>query len=287
MNAQLDQNNVLRINPTTQKSELRALDFRDLKIFLQQELLRRCRFNPSYSLRAMARAIGLNHSTLSQIIRGKRPLTEKSVIKICQGLGLSSEETTNFMQSLVENQTQFGSKTVSVQQLSMDAYHVLADWYHLAILKLPKMTDFSNQPKWIAKKLGLSLNELNAAMERLKRLELITVSATGEWMVRGDKESESMAMAPSAAIATSEDLQVMAEQKSRKQMLDLAMSSLMKNTPGPGDHRFVTLALSKEKLAVAKEIVDECLSKLKQLNNTNDKADDLIQFTASLFPLTH
>jgi len=53
---------------------------------LQTEFARRRRTNPRYSLRAFARSIGLDHSTVSQLMRGKRPVTGKSVRSIAGSL---------------------------------------------------------------------------------------------------------------------------------------------------------------------------------------------------------
>jgi transcriptional regulator with XRE-family HTH domain len=47
----------------------------------------RCRVvNPRYSLRALARSLGIEHSTLSQLLRGKRTLTWKSIRLIASRL---------------------------------------------------------------------------------------------------------------------------------------------------------------------------------------------------------
>jgi hypothetical protein len=53
-----------------------------LQTILQNELERRRRVNPRYSLRAFARSVNLEHSTLSQLLRGKRAMTWKSIRQI-------------------------------------------------------------------------------------------------------------------------------------------------------------------------------------------------------------
>lgn len=57
-----------------------------LRTILTKEFERRRAVNPRYSLRAMARSVGLEHSTLSQLLRGKRTLTWKSIRRIAQRL---------------------------------------------------------------------------------------------------------------------------------------------------------------------------------------------------------
>jgi len=50
-----------------------------LRTILANEFSRRQRKNPRYSLRAFARSFCLEHSTLSQLLRGKRAMTWKSI----------------------------------------------------------------------------------------------------------------------------------------------------------------------------------------------------------------
>jgi len=50
-----------------------------LRTILKNEFSRRRQLNPRYSLRAFARSVDLEHSTLSQLLRGKRAMTWKSI----------------------------------------------------------------------------------------------------------------------------------------------------------------------------------------------------------------
>jgi plasmid maintenance system antidote protein VapI len=59
---------------------------------LQRELANRCRRNPHYSLRAFARHLEMDSSTLSAILRRKRPITQKSSQKLTIALGVQFPE---------------------------------------------------------------------------------------------------------------------------------------------------------------------------------------------------
>src|SRR5215470_6437173 len=77
-----------------QNSEpLRSSGFR---LYLQSELARRCSSNPQYSLRSFALQLGINHSTLSQLLRGKRVMTPRMVEALGERLGLRNEEIEAF-----------------------------------------------------------------------------------------------------------------------------------------------------------------------------------------------
>jgi transcriptional regulator with XRE-family HTH domain len=53
-----------------------------LRAILDTEFSRRKRVNSRYSLRAFARSLEIEHSTLSQLQRGKRAMTWKSIRRI-------------------------------------------------------------------------------------------------------------------------------------------------------------------------------------------------------------
>ncbi len=55
---------------------------------LRAELTRRCARNPSYSLRAFARALDVDHATLSQLLRGRRSLTREVIEQLGERLRL-------------------------------------------------------------------------------------------------------------------------------------------------------------------------------------------------------
>ena len=59
-----------------------------LPAFLEREYARRRDRNRHYSLRAFARDLGCDHSTLSQWMRGKRVMTEQAAETVCDALAL-------------------------------------------------------------------------------------------------------------------------------------------------------------------------------------------------------
>ena len=70
---------------------------RRFRQMLQEELAKRCARNPRYSLRAFARYLALDHSTLSQLLRGRRRFTARTVERIGKRLALSPEVITQFV----------------------------------------------------------------------------------------------------------------------------------------------------------------------------------------------
>jgi uncharacterized protein (TIGR02147 family) len=147
------------------------------RVWLQNELSRRCRLNSSYSLRAFARQLKLDPSTVSQLLSGRRNASAKLLVKICDRLDVSPLERKGLLADAKRKQKRaFRADVDSVgdyKQLSLDSFALMADWYHYAILELTAVTGFQNCPRWIARSLGISVTEAKIAIDRLKRLELL------------------------------------------------------------------------------------------------------------------
>jgi len=70
-----------------------SFEFRD---WLSQELEKRRRVNPRYSLRPFATLLGIDHSTISQVLRGKRRVPV-AVRRWDKRLGLTAEEVAAYV----------------------------------------------------------------------------------------------------------------------------------------------------------------------------------------------
>jgi uncharacterized protein (TIGR02147 family) len=139
--------------------------------YLRQELARRCARNPQYSLRAFATFLGVHHSTLSQVLRGKRTATRTIVEKFGHRLGLTPEAIAQFLQA--EAAAPGDAWLEANTQLARDTAEVLEDWRNFAILELTRLDDFQADSRWIARMLGISVDEVNVALSRLCRLRLL------------------------------------------------------------------------------------------------------------------
>ena len=53
--------------------------YKDFRLYLQNEFVRRANKNPSYSLRSFARSLEVNDSTLSKLLSGKNEYHKKKV----------------------------------------------------------------------------------------------------------------------------------------------------------------------------------------------------------------
>lgn len=161
------------------------------KLYLQSELARRLSSNPQYSLRSFALQLDINHSTLSQLLRGKRALTPRMIKTLGARLGLRPEE----IEAFVARERQAGETVVSreIRFLTMETVALLSDGSHRAILEMTSMEGFVPDTRWIARALDLTIDEVNVALSRLTRLGLLEMAAADHWIDRSESSASSEA----------------------------------------------------------------------------------------------
>jgi transcriptional regulator with XRE-family HTH domain len=156
--------------------------------FLQEELAARCARNPRYSLRAFARYLALDHSTLSQLLRDRRRFTPRTIERIGKRLSLPPAMITQFIET--ERTRPEPWATRELRQLSRDAALSLAEWHHHAILELTRLASFRPDVRWIARVLDIGVDDVNVAITRLTRLGLLDMRSPTTWVDRaGDAEA--------------------------------------------------------------------------------------------------
>jgi transcriptional regulator with XRE-family HTH domain len=117
-----------------------ALRLRDI---LGDEFSRRRRINPRYSLRAFARSVRIEHSTLSQLLRGKRPLTWKSIDRIATTMRWTGAAV---LQSSTQS-SEFDSRSIARQLgISVDEVNVaLTDLCLFGLVELRMKTELKGK----------------------------------------------------------------------------------------------------------------------------------------------
>ncbi len=141
---------------------------------LQEELAKRIRLNPGYSLRAFARDLGVTHAYLSMVLRGKRKLSPQKLVFFSQKLNLEQK----FLASYLGKNSQ--KKKVVQSSISLNQFSsylkVLGDWYYIAVLDLINTKDFTYDPVWISRRLGINSNLVAPAVQVLREIGLIEIS---------------------------------------------------------------------------------------------------------------
>ncbi|MBT4760596.1 MAG: DUF4423 domain-containing protein [Bdellovibrionaceae bacterium] len=270
-----------QINKNKQSTPLAKTDKKpeiiDFRLFLQEEFLRRLKMNPQYSVRAYAQFFKMNSGSLSQILRGKRALGKSSIEKMAQQLNLSPDIVQQIIESH-ENKTKPTEpqhKAQKLEQLTMDTFTVISDWYHFAILELPKLKGFQGDSHWIAKKLSLNVTEVNAAIERLIRVNALEIDLGGVWTVKNTNLS-----------TLSNDFSTVALRKLQTQILGQATDALANIPMEQRSQSSLTVGINKEDLETVKSMIHRFRRELNAFVESNEEKDDIYQVSLSLFPIT-
>lgn len=174
--------------------------------WLTQDFALRKGTNPKYSLRAYARDLGVSVGLISEAMSGKRTISYNLGYRIAPRLKLSHLAQKDFLKSLLPESAPLDSAPsgVKTEKLSDDHFRIIADWYHFAILSLARTEDCQSSRTWIAQRLGISAQEAELALARLRRVGLI--STRGNKLKRTESALETVADLPSSAIKKSHRL---------------------------------------------------------------------------------
>jgi transcriptional regulator with XRE-family HTH domain len=137
--------------------------------------------NSRYSLRAFATFLGTDHSTLSQVIRGKRPIPTASMRSWGKKLGIEREEMLAYIAGEQVPDARSAARQNQLTQWAAEAMSILAQPIHWEMVKLCRNPEFRADSRYVASKLGVSVDEVNLALSRLLRLRLLKVNSEGEW----------------------------------------------------------------------------------------------------------
>jgi uncharacterized protein (TIGR02147 family) len=249
----------------TDTSELQTLRPRDFRSFLQEELISRCRRNPNYSLRSFAKALSISHSALTEMLNGKRPITKKSIEKLGLTLGLSLESLKTYQNVPVATSTQKQADAATYQQITIDQFAVISDWYH-----------FSHTTANFARALGITKSEANIAVERLLRIGIL------------EKNEEDRFIELNAGFATniSGNLTSMGSKKLQKQILEQSIEALVNLPIEVRNHTSMTMAVDPKLLPEAIERIKKFRRELTEFLETSGEATEVYQMSLSLFPIT-
>ncbi len=246
------------------------------RVLLQTELARRCSANTQYSLRAFAADVGVDHSTLSQLLRERRPITERSIRLIGKRLKVAEDVVDAFVtRERLAGDGASGS-LAQLRQLTGDAASVVSDLSHYTILELVRLKGFKPDSRWIARVIGLSVDEVNVALNRLLRLGLLEMTGTGRWVDRSGDAS-----------ATLDGFSLVAIHQFIQRIDKLRSRAMAQVPPSLRDHSSSTFALDTAKLPTIIEMIRRFRRELAGFIGAGEAADEVYQLEISLFPVTN
>lgn len=244
---------------------MKGLDLIDL---LNMEFKQKCENNPSYSLRAFARDLGVQAATLSHILKRKRvpsPLFRK---KAYTALKLSVDQR-DYLESRPE-------EVFKLTNMEMDVFLSLSDWYYDAIIELIRTKGFESQAEFVAKRLGLGQEEAESALKRLFHLGILKKMPNKQWTAPSEN-----------TIVYGGEQTNFALQKLQRQLMEKAIVALEQTPKKDREQASMVMAVNKKDLPEARKRIKEFHKELCEfLQRPNREADEVYQLITTLFPLT-
>lgn len=239
---------------------------------MKAEFSERQKKNPAFSLRAYSRWLGLSPAQVSQIMSGKRSLTVKSLNKISDKLGLSPYEQKKFLFALTPNQKTIETKS-QLKALAEDQFHLISDWYHLAILSLTRVKNAKADPRWISQQLGISVQQANEAVSRLVRVGCLQIKPTFKQI---GEPFEVASEVSSAAI-----------RKHHQQNLQLAAQKIEQVSVENRQYQSLSFPMSLKMVPKFKVLIDAFLEDASAMSEKSNKTqEEVFQLNVQLFPVT-
>jgi uncharacterized protein (TIGR02147 family) len=226
--------------------------------------------NPSFSMRAYSKKVGIPQSAISEIIARKRRITEKMAAKILSGLTISPDRASEILHFYKTNQP----VQDAFESLDVDQFHLISDWYYFAILSLSETRGFKSAPDWIAKRLGISEKKVVAAVDRLVRLGLLRQNPKNKKLV---PTGAGYKIDP--GVATS------AVKKACRENIYLSSQALETTRFEDRDFTAITLCFDPAKMILAKKMIKDFRANFARAMEAEAKAE-VYKLTVQLFPLT-
>jgi uncharacterized protein (TIGR02147 family) len=237
---------------------------------LQTTYAERCRRNPQYSLRAFAKALDIDSSTLSALIRRKRPLTAKTAQRLIGNLGITDPSRSQSLLLGVLNESD--ETAPEYQQLEIEAAEVISSWEHFAIRSLLQLDAYRPNTKQVARRLNIPHGIALEALTRMQRLGLV-VQQGDVWLDTG-KNLAMPSNVPSAAL-----------RGALRQCMVKAIDSLETDPMDVRDMSGTTMAISSKKLPEARKLILDFRRRLCAFLEDGTKTS-VYRLNIQLFPLS-
>lgn len=240
-----------------------------IRVAIQREFIERCRKNSAYSLRAFAKYLEIDQSFLSKILKGQRSVTKDLAEAVGPKLGLKTSQVKALFSAGAASMPGFLS-------LTDDEFELLSEWHHFAIIELSKTSGFDPDPQKIANRIGIHVEEVREALERLQRLNFIQISDAGIKL-----------LAPNNTWTNTKKSSA-ARKKFQRALIEKSLFAIDHVPFEFRENGSLTVAVDTDRLPEFKEKLKEVRRELSAFfqAESDKKLKEVYQLTFAFFPLT-
>lgn len=250
--------------------------------FLNDEFAARQLKNPSYSLRAYARDLGLSPTHLSDILREKGQLSSDRAATVVTKLNLNDFDSEIFLDLVeVECVGNEPAKMRAVRRLKAhftDAkflepgtFAPIFEWYYLALMELLGTKIESDSPEYLGRRLGLAPEKIREALDLLLKNGLIAHDGTRLVVQNHTTPSD----VPSEVV-----------RRYHRQVLEKASTAMEEQDVSRRDVSAITIGIRRDKVGLVKERLRQFRRQLAlELSEGVDK-DSVYTLSMCFFEMT-
>jgi transcriptional regulator with XRE-family HTH domain len=243
---------------------------------LQDSLEASKRRNPAFSLRAFSRKLQISPAAVSEILNGKRRVSRDLASRLLDRLELTDTERSTILDLFPKKGKSSGlgqGKIKRTEEIGLDQFKTISQWFHYGILALSETRNFQSDPAWIARRLRIRESDARSAVERLERLGFLRRQPDGSLQLSAPHFS------------TPDDVANSALREAHFKNLELATRSLEEDAVEDRDFSSVTMAISPEKIPVAKAMIRKFTEQLSEYLESTEKTE-VYKVCVQLFALT-
>lgn len=262
----------------------------EYRSFLRDFYLYHKNSRAGFSFRTFSKRAGFCSSNIFKLVMdGHRNLSEDSIDKFSQGLGLNKQES-EFFKNLVyfnqaSNQQQRerfynrllkSKKFLFLKPLEKKQYDFFSSWHHAVIREMITSPNFDGTPEWLAERIfpKLSLKVIQDSLSLLLKLGLIQVTSTGKYT-----QTQSIV---TTGVETTEFIMLGYHQS----MLRFTCDRLTEIPSEKRDISSLTLGVAKGRLEEIKKKVQEFRREILELVSQDVAEDDVLLLNIQLFPVS-
>lgn len=250
---------------------------------IKTHLLQTKKRNPRFSLRSLAKSLGVPASNLSSFMSAKRQFSMKTLEAITKKMILNPEERKDVLNRanalMIEKLKKSKSSTshYSSQTLTEEDCLELNQWYYYALRSLMTLPQFKSDSEWIAAQLGLTTHQVDLAIKKMLKLKLIQVNNDGS-ITKTSKHLKT----PDTTIKNPEVRKVL--RKIHEQSIQHTIHSLHHDDVSKRDITWVNIPTNSLKIEKARELIrkfqDDMLALLE-----DDSEDSVYRLTVQFCPV--
>ncbi|MDH4467201.1 MAG: TIGR02147 family protein [Bacteriovoracaceae bacterium] len=247
-----------------------------MQIFLKEKWNEIRSKNRSYSLRSFARRLGVSSSALSEFFNGKRSFSRELSLKISKNLSLGPQEISEIESKFSQEDA---AKSIKIhpsfrQELELQShqYEIARDPIYYSLLCLMETHNFQSSTKWMAKRLNVSETKIKKSLQILLAFELA-------------EKKNGKYFPTQKSLQTTEDIANASLKRRHEENLEAAKDSLYQRSIEERDFCFMTMAIDKAKLPLAKQMIREFRNQLSAFLESGEK-NEVYEMCIQLFPKT-